>query len=112
MSIFLLCRAFLAVFDDLRTHHLTGNSPLSPETRQVVLRIIVFLYTDQEYTYSVSYMSLFGCLFRMLNVVSIGLSGKFFPPMIDYYSRHKALQNGHSNPTPDIPSPGAEHYRD
>jgi hypothetical protein len=91
------------LYDDLHSHRLTGIYSLSPETCQAVLRIIVFLYTDQEYTYPIPRISLSGCLFGILNIVSIGLMGNFFPPMIDFYNKYKA--------PPEWPFESEAHYK-
>lgn len=55
------------LYDDLRTHRMTGQWALSPEGHREIARWIVFLHSDCEYRWPVTnFISLSGCLFGML----------------------------------------------
>lgn len=59
------------LYDDMRTHRLTGGHALKPEGKTEVARWIMFLYTDQEYKWPITrFLSFSSCLLR---IITLGL---------------------------------------
>lgn len=66
------------LYDDLRTHRLTGQWALTAEGRSEIARWVMFLYTDQEYKWPITnFINPTGCL---LNMVTLGLWGWIMGP--------------------------------
>lgn len=59
------------LYDDLRTHRLTGCNALTREGKTEFARWIMFLYTEQEYQWPITrFLSISSCLLR---IVILGL---------------------------------------
>jgi hypothetical protein len=90
------------LYDDVRTHELTGRWALAADDRKCLARAVIFLYTDVEYEWPKTKLFA-GCL---MNLLTFGLWGMWIShsrkteferkrqvwPFADVSSLDKALQ--------------------
>ena len=71
------------LYDDLRTHRLTGKSKVPRKTRRELARCIIFLHSDLEYEWPIrSFISIRAVV---LNIFTFGLAyvvGRLFEPVV------------------------------
>jgi hypothetical protein len=69
------CRAW-HLYDDFKTHALTGEHALTKQGRREVARWVLFLYTDRKYRWpKIHMLGWSGCALEILAMVSWGLLG-------------------------------------
>jgi hypothetical protein len=77
-AIMAVCTKAYFLYDDIRTHRMTGRWKLRPEHRTEVARWIVFLHSDFEYRWPVSNFVRAGTLGCLVMIATLGLAGLFW----------------------------------